>query len=115
MEKVRVASTQDSVINWKPVPGVKAQHIAVGAGVSTPSPLDPRTVYCVLNIQGGTVRTEFDGDNPVAGSHGCLMPAGTYMYWGVDMVRAMRFTRETGTDALVWIQQCVKPTTSPAT
>ena len=115
MDKVRVASTQDSIVNWKPVPGVKAQHVAVSNVVATPGAMDPRTVFCIVNIQGGAIRTEFDGDDPVAGSHGCIMPAGTYMYWGVDMVRAMKFIRETSTNAVVWIQQCVKPVTGPAT
>jgi hypothetical protein len=115
MEKVRVASVQDSIVNWKPTPSVADQQLAVSNTAVAFAALDPRTHFCILNIQRGDVRVTFDASAPVADSVGCLMPAGTYMYWGADMVRAMRLIRDTGTDAVVWLQECITPATSPAT
>jgi hypothetical protein len=102
-----IRRTEDSVPNWRPVPGVKVQKLTVGNAVVQFAKLDPRTNHCILSIEAADVRISFDGDDPVSGVSQMLLQYGTYGYWGRDMISAMKLIRNAGTNATAWLQQCI--------
>ncbi len=102
-----IRRTEDSVPNWRPVPGVKVQKLTVSNAVKQFAKLNPMTNHCILSIETADVRVSFDGDDPVVGTSQMLLQYGTYGYWGRDMISAMKLIRNAGTDATVWLQECM--------
>ena len=103
--KHTIKTTEDSVPNWVPTPRVKDQHLTVDGTVRQFAALSDSTTHCVINVQVADVRVTFDGDDPVAGSVGCLFPEGTFMYWSRSAVELMKLVRNAGTNAVVWISE----------
>jgi hypothetical protein len=104
----KAMSVQDQVANWIPVPGAKDQHLAVSSAAVAFAALGETTKFCMINVQGGDVRMTLDGDDPVDGSVGGILKEGTYIYWARVAVEAMKFVRNGGTDAVVWMQEFTK-------
>ena len=104
----KAMSVQDQVANWIPTPGAKDQHLAVSTAAVAFEALQPTTKFCMINVQGADVRMTLDGDDPVGGSGGGLLKEGTYIYWARAAVEAMKFVRDAGTDAVVWMQEFTK-------